>query len=268
MLVGALADAGADHDAISNAIASLESGATVSFEKVKRGGIGATKYHVQVQEEHVHRHLSHIVKLIEQADIPERARRNAIAVFRRLGEAEAQVHQVPIEKVHFHEVGAADSIADIVGACLAFDLLDIGAIVCSPLNVGSGTVKTEHGLLPVPAPATALLLVDAPVYARGPAVELTTPTGAAVAATLANSFGVLPPMKVTRTGYGAGGHDFPEQANVLRVILGEPTGADEALTRLGDGSQYRRSQPAGAGLCRRAAARSRRAGCHAAARAS
>jgi hypothetical protein len=229
MLVGALADAGADHNAISNAIASLESGATVSFEKVKRGGIGATKYHVQVQEEHVHRHLSHIVKLIEQADIPERARRNAIAVFRRLGEAEAQVHQVPIEKVHFHEVGAADSIADIVGACLAFDLLDIGAIVCSPLNVGSGTVKTEHGLLPVPAPATALLLVNAPIYARGPAVELTTPTGAAVVATLASSFGVLPPMKVTRTGYGAGGHDFPEQANVLRVMLGVPTGADEAL---------------------------------------
>jgi uncharacterized protein (TIGR00299 family) protein len=225
MLVGALADAGADHNAISNAIASLESGATVSFEKVKRGGIGATKYHVQVQEEHAHRHLSHIVKLIEKAAIPERARRNAIAVFRRLGEAEAQVHQVPIEKVHFHEVGAADSIADIVGACLAFDLLDIGAIVCSPLNVGSGTVKTEHGLLPVPAPATALLLVNAPIYARGPAVELTTPTGAAVVATLANSFGVLPPMKVKCTGYGAGGHDFPEQANVLRVMLGEPTSA-------------------------------------------
>jgi uncharacterized protein (TIGR00299 family) protein len=117
-----------------------------------------------------------------------------------------------------------------VGAAVAFELLDIGAIVCSPLNVGSGTVETEHGLLPVPAPATALLLVNAPIYSRGPAVELTTPTGAALAATLAKSFGVLPPMKVTRTGYGAGGHDFPEQANVLRAILGEPTGADEALT--------------------------------------
>jgi uncharacterized protein (TIGR00299 family) protein len=230
MLVGALADAGANQKAIVDAIGSLETGATVSFEKVKRCGVGATKYHVQVEEQHAHRHLSHIEKLIERAAIPERAKRNAIAVFRKLGEAEAEVHQVPIEKVHFHEIGAADSIADIVGACVALDSLGIESIVCSPLNVGSGTVKTEHGVLPVPAPATARLLVDAPVYARGPAVELTTPTGAAVAATLAARFGVLPPMKISRTGYGAGGYDFTEQANVLRVIIGEPSGADEATT--------------------------------------
>ena len=230
MLVGALAHAGADQAAIVNAIASLETGATVSFEKVKRCGIGATKYHVAIEHTHAHRHLSHIVKMIEAADLSARAKRDAVAVFRRLGEAEAEVHQVPIEKVHFHEVGAADSIADIVGACVAFDLLGVEAIVCSPLNVGSGTVKTEHGILPVPAPATALLLANAPIYARGPAVELTTPTGAAVAVTLAQSFGVLPAMKVGRIGYGAGGHDFPEQPNVLRVILGEPTGASEALT--------------------------------------
>jgi uncharacterized protein (TIGR00299 family) protein len=137
---------------------------------------------------------------------------------------------VPIEKVHFHEVGAADSIADIVGACLAFHLLGVDRIVCSPVNVGSGTVKTEHGILPVPAPATARLLTGVPIYARGPELELTTPTGAAVAVTLAASFGVLPPMTVSRTGFGAGGYDFPEHANVLRVILGEPTGAAEALT--------------------------------------
>jgi uncharacterized protein (TIGR00299 family) protein len=168
--------------------------------------------------------------MIEKAEATPRAKRDAIAVFQRLGEAEAQVHQVPIEKVHFHEVGAADSIADIVGACVAFDLLGVESIVCSPINVGSGTVMTEHGMLPVPAPATALLLVNAPVYSRGPAVELTTPTGAAVAATLAKSFGVLPPMKVARMGYGAGGYDFTEQPNVLRVILGEETGAAEALT--------------------------------------
>jgi uncharacterized protein (TIGR00299 family) protein len=168
--------------------------------------------------------------MIEKAEATPRAKRDAIAVFQRLGEAEAQVHQVPLEKVHFHEVGAADSIADIVGACVAFDLLGVESIVCSPLNVGSGTVETEHGMLPVPAPATALLLVNAPVYARGPAVELTTPTGAAVAATLAKRFGALPPMKVARMGYGAGGHDFTEQPNVLRVILGEETGAAEALT--------------------------------------
>jgi uncharacterized protein (TIGR00299 family) protein len=230
MLVGALADAGADQGAIAGAIAALEIGASVSFEKVKRRGIGATKFHVAVETQKAHRHLSHVVKIIEKAALPERAKTNALAVFQKLGEAEAEVHQVPIEKVHFHEVGAADSIADIVGACLAFDLLGVDRIVCSPVNVGSGTVKTEHGILPVPAPATARLLTGVPIYARGPELELTTPTGAAVAVTLAARFGVLPPMTVSRTGFGAGGHDFPEHANVLRVILGEASGASEATT--------------------------------------
>jgi pyridinium-3,5-bisthiocarboxylic acid mononucleotide nickel chelatase len=230
MLVGALADAGADRQGIADAIASLDAGVIVSFETVKRCGIAATKYRVAVQETQAHRHLAHILAMIDRAEIPSRARHNAQAVFRKLGEAEAAVHQVPIEKVHFHEVGAADSIADIVGACVAFDRLGVDAIVCSPLNLGSGTVQMEHGVLPVPAPATARLLENAPVYARGPAVELTTPTGAAMAATLACRFGVLPPMKISRTGYGAGDHDFPEQANVLRVMLGEPTGAQEALS--------------------------------------
>jgi len=230
MLVGALADAGAGQQAIVEAISSLDAGAVVSFEKVKRAGLGATKYHVRTAETQTHRHLSHIVRMIERAALADSAKSNAIAVFGRLGQAEAEVHQVPIEKVHFHEVGAADSIADIVGACVAFAQLDIGPIVCSPVNVGSGTVKTEHGMLPVPAPATALLLKGAPVYSRGPALELTTPTGAAVAVTLAQSFGVLPPMKVERIGYGAGGYDFPEQANVLRILVGQPTGAGEALT--------------------------------------
>jgi uncharacterized protein (TIGR00299 family) protein len=229
MLVGALADAGADRQMIIDAIASLETGAVVSFTQVQRCGIGATKFHVDVQETQAHRHLSHIVKMIEQAGLSARAKRDAIAIFRKLGEAEAQIHQVSIEKVHFHEVGAADSIADIVGTAVALDLLDVSTVVCSPLNVGSGTVKTEHGILPVPAPATALLLVNAPVYSRGPAVELTTPTGAAVAATLAQSFGVLPPMRLARTGYGAGGRDFTEHANVLRVLLGETVTVDEAL---------------------------------------
>lgn len=230
MLVGALADAGANTDAITAAVASLNAGATVSFEKVKRCGIAATKYHVAVGEQKGHRHLPHIIKMIEQAELSDRARRDAIAVFRKLGEAEAQVHDMPLEKVHFHEVGAADSIADIVGACVAFDLLEVSTIICSAINVGSGTVKTEHGILPVPAPATALLLKNAPVYARGPAMELATPTGAAVAATLATSFGVLPCMKIALTGYGAGSREFTEHANVLRVIVGETAAADEALT--------------------------------------
>lgn len=168
--------------------------------------------------------------MIAGADLSERAKQNAAAVFRKLGDAEAAVHDVPIEKVHFHEVGAADSIADIVGACVALDALGVESLVCSPLNVGSGTVKTEHGVLPVPAPATARLLANAPVYARGPAIELTTPTGAAVVATLACRFGELPPLKLLRTGYGAGDRDFPDHANVLRAMLGEPNGAEEAVS--------------------------------------
>jgi uncharacterized protein (TIGR00299 family) protein len=230
MLVGALADAGADQNALTQAVSSLDAGAAVSFEKVKRRGIAATKYHVATEETSTHRHLSQILEMIAKADLPGRARHSAQMVFRKLGEAEAAVHDIPVEKVHFHEVGAADSIADIVGACVAFDLLGVEELVCSPVNVGSGTVQTEHGVLPIPAPATARLLQNAPVYARGPAVELTTPTGAALAATLASRFDVLPAMSITHTGYGAGTRDFAEHANVLRVMLGEPTDATEALT--------------------------------------
>jgi uncharacterized protein (TIGR00299 family) protein len=140
------------------------------------------------------------------------------------------VHGVDIEKVHFHEVGAVDSICDIVGACMAIELLKIERIYCSAINIGSGTVNTEHGILPVPAPATARLLLDKPVYSRGPAVELTTPTGAAVVAALATGFGEMPPMRVRSIGYGAGDHDFAEHANVVRVIIGQASGAAEATT--------------------------------------
>jgi uncharacterized protein (TIGR00299 family) protein len=230
MLVGALADAGASQDAIIQAVSSLGTGAVLSFEKVKRSGIGATRFHVASGETHRHRGLSEILALIEKSDLPGRAKQNASAVFRRLAEVEAEIHQVPVEKVHFHEVGAVDSIADIAGACTGLDQLGVETIVSSPLNLGSGTVQTAHGTLPVPAPATAALVKGKPVYARGPAAELTTPTGAAVAATLANDFGVMPPMRIHKVGYGAGARDFAEQANVLRVVIGEPTGAEEATT--------------------------------------
>jgi uncharacterized protein (TIGR00299 family) protein len=230
MLVGALAHAGASQSAIADAIHSLDAGAEVSFEPVKRRGIGALKFHVKVTETTRHRHLRHILAMIDKATLPVRTKAHASAVFQRLGEAEAAVHQVDIEKVHFHEVGAADSIADIVGACLAFELLGIERIVCSPVNVGSGTVETEHGTLPVPAPATASLLIDKPIYSRGPAMELTTPTGAAVVTTLAENFGAMPPMRVQSTGYGAGGRDFVEHANVLRALVGEDTRATESTT--------------------------------------
>ena len=230
MLVGALADAGADCSAISTALDSLGAGAAVSFDKVKRCGIGASKFHVRSEEAPKHRHLSGILKMIEGASLPDRVKKNASAVFQRLGEAEAAVHQTTIEKVHFHEVGAVDSIADIVGACLGFDLLGISEIYSSPLNLGSGTVKSEHGIMPVPAPATAALVTGKPVYSRGPAVELTTPTGAAVAVTLAQNFGTMPSMRISSIGYGAGDHDFAEQPNVLRIFVGEPSGASEATT--------------------------------------
>jgi hypothetical protein len=230
MLVGAFADAGADQQTIVQSLASLNTGASFEFEKVKRAGIAATKFHVRVEPQHKHRHLSHIVKMIESAELSERVKHDAKAVFQKLAEAEAECHQTPLEKVHFHEVGAADSIADIVGACIALDQLGVTQLVCSAINVGSGTVETEHGTLPVPAPATARLLTNAPVYSHGPTMELATPTGAAVVAALAEGFGIMPPMKIARTGYGAGSRDFPKQPNVLRVILGEPVAASEALT--------------------------------------
>ncbi len=229
MIVGALADAGADEASLVEGLTSLGTGAGFRFEKVLCCGIGATKFHVNAGKEGKHRHLSHILELIERAQLPERVKRDAAAVFRRLGEAEASVHQVPLEKVHFHEVGAVDSIADVVGACLGFDLLGVERVYCSPLNLGAGTVRTEHGVLPVPAPATAALLTGKPVYSGGAGVELTTPTGAAVATTLAAEFGALPPMRISAVGYGAGDYELPNQANLLRVLAGEATGAPEAV---------------------------------------
>jgi uncharacterized protein (TIGR00299 family) protein len=230
MLVGALADAGADRQEISRVLGSLAPAATIEWDRVKRRGMAAEKFRVRVEEPQKHRHLSGIVKMIDAADIPAKVKTSAVRVFQKLGDAEALAHGIPIEKVHFHEVGAIDSICDIVGACLAFEQLGVERIYCSSVNVGSGTVNTEHGVLPVPAPATARLLENKPVYARGPALELTTPTGAAILATLAEDFGFLPAMKIRTTGYGAGDRDFPEHANVLRVMIGEASGARETTT--------------------------------------
>jgi len=230
MTVGALIDAGADSGAVILALEGLGTGAKFTVEQTKRCGITASKFRVIGGHSTGHRHLKNILELIDASALPGSVKQAASAVFQRLGEAEAKVHNISLDKVHFHEVGAVDSICDIVGACAAFDLLDVDEIHSSPLNVGSGTVKTEHGVLPVPAPATAELLVGKPVYARGQSVELTTPTGAAIAATLASEFGPLPPMQITATGYGAGDKDFQEHANVLRVLIGETTGAEEATT--------------------------------------
>jgi uncharacterized protein (TIGR00299 family) protein len=228
MTVGALLDAGAPAEALIEGLKSLGTGAIFEVEKTRRQGIAATKFRVHGGEQKAHRHLPQILKMIDGASLPPRARDRARAVFGKLAEAEARVHGVPMEKVHFHEVGAVDSIADIVGACLALELLDIGEVRSSPLNLGSGTVTADHGVLPVPAPATAILVQGRPVYSRGPEVELTTPTGAAIVAALAVESGVMPPMRIQAAGYGAGDRDFPGQANVLRAVIGERSGASEA----------------------------------------
>ena len=158
MLVGALADAGACQTTLADALHSLDPHAEISFERTRRREIGATKFRVTVPSEPEHRHLSYILEMIDRATLPAAVKSSATAVFQKLAEAEAAIHQQSLERVHFHEVGAVDSIADIVGACLGFHLLGAEKIICSPINVGSGTVNTEHGLLPVPAPATAALL--------------------------------------------------------------------------------------------------------------
>jgi uncharacterized protein (TIGR00299 family) protein len=229
MTVGALIDAGASSSAVIDALETLSTGAKFAVEKTTRSGIAASKFKVNLSPEpQKHRHLHHILSMIDRSAIPARAKQNAASVFQRLAEAESSVHGVSIEKVHFHEVGAADSIADIVGACVALDLLNIDEVCSSAINVGSGTVMTEHGVLPIPAPATANLLAGKPIYARGPAIELTTPTGAAIAATLSSGFGVMPAMKISSIGHGAGDRDFKDSPNVLRVLIGERTGAPES----------------------------------------
>jgi pyridinium-3,5-bisthiocarboxylic acid mononucleotide nickel chelatase len=193
-------------------------------EKVARHGIAATRVKVESSEGHAHRSLQDILSLIERAGLPPRIAARASDIFRRLGEAEARVHGVPIEKVHFHEVGAVDAIVDIVGAAAGFEQLGIETFACSALNVGSGHVDTQHGRLPVPAPATADLLRGAPTYSSGIARELVTPTGAAIIATMAPQFGPQPPMTVGAIGSGAGAADLAEQPNVLRIFVGETAG--------------------------------------------
>jgi uncharacterized protein (TIGR00299 family) protein len=230
MTVGALVDAGADWVALEDSLRSLSLEASFRLEKTKRKGMAASKFFVDAPEAKAHRHLSHIEKIIGTGDLSDKTRQNALAVFRRLAEVEAKSHDVPIEKVHFHEVGAVDSICDIVGACVGLDLLGIGEVRSAPVNVGSGTVQTAHGVLPVPAPATAELLKDRPVYSAGPQMELTTPTGAAILTTLATEFGTLPAIRVVAQGFGAGDKDFSTQANVLRVLIGETTSATESTT--------------------------------------
>ena len=224
MIVGALIDAGADFAALNTSLATLGvDGYTLSCEKVNKHGMMATKFDVHVDEthHHPHRHRRHIVEIIEAGDLPEIVKEASLATFRRIAECEAEVHGSTIEKVHFHEVGAVDSIVDIVGTHLALYQLKPDRIVSSPLHVGSGTVKCAHGIMPVPAPATALLLRGVPSYGGDVDGELVTPTGAALMAQLAESFGPMPVMTVTTIGAGSGTKDIPDRPNVIRAIFGE-----------------------------------------------
>lgn len=222
MTLAALIDAGVDAAAIRAGVASLDlPGVELEIRAVVKGGFRATKVDVRHPEQHAHRHLSHIVKLIDgAAAITDSQRQLAKRIFQVVAEAEAKVHGSTIEKVHFHEVGAIDSIVDIVGAAIGFDLLRAEQIVCSPLPPGRGQVEIAHGICTVPAPGTAEILkgiplVDVPVNA-----ELTTPTGAAIVKTLADRFGPLPEMTIEHIGYGAGTMDFDGRANLLRLFVG------------------------------------------------
>ena len=222
MVLGALVDAGVDLRQLESELRKLNlEGWSLSAAKVQRKAILATKVNVETKETHHHRHLSPILKMIAAAALAPRAAERARRIFQRLGEAEAKVHNISIEKVHFHEVGAVDSIIDIVGAAIGFELLGIDSFACSVMDVGSGRVQTEHGLLPVPAPATVELLRDAPTFSSGIEKELVTPTGAAIATTLSRRYAEMPAMKLRAIGYGAGSADLPQQPNVLRLLIGE-----------------------------------------------
>ncbi len=226
MIVGALLDAGADWDGLRKALSSLPlEGYTVSTRALKKRGIMTTKFDVEVEEaKQPHRHLHHCVEIIDGGDFPEAVKAASRETFRRIAEAEAKVHGSTIEKVHFHEVGAVDSIVDIVAAHWCLHDLGIEQCLASELVTGHGTVDCADGVMPVPAPATALLIEGIPWRQGEIDKELLTPTAAAFLAQVSNGFGPIPRMTAARTGYGSGTMDLPHHANALRVFIGEAAG--------------------------------------------
>ena len=221
MTLGALVDAGVPVEQLRGELQGLNvPGWELTTEKVWKNGMAASYAKVRVQDTQTHRSLSAILGIIEKSALAPNVKERAAAIFKKLGEAEAAVHDVPLEKIHFHEVGAVDAIVDIVGACIGFTALGIESFACSALNVGGGTAKMAHGVLPVPAPATARLLLGKPTYSNGVQKELVTPTGAAIVATLCASFGPQQLMTVNAIGYGAGTADLEGQPNVLRLMVG------------------------------------------------
>ncbi len=231
MILGALVDAGADFERLAAVIATLGlPGCRLVREEAKKGRFRGTQIRVETQPEQGHRHLRHILELLERADLTPKQREGAAAVFRRLAEAEARVHGTTVEKVHFHEVGAADSIIDVVGAVVGLDLLGIETVYASPIPTGHGSIRIQHGEVAIPAPATAELLRGVPILEADVPFELTTPTGAAVITTYARRFGPPPTMTVQGVGYGAGSRDIPQRANLLRVLVGTSQEAAPAET--------------------------------------
>ena len=222
MIVAALLDAGADPAALGDWLAKLDlPGFAVNCETVHRQGLAGVKFHVDVTDgDHPHRHLEHILGIIDGGGLPPRAADRARRIFERLARAEGGVHGTDVKDVHFHEVGAVDSIVDVVGACVCLELLGADRILCSPIALGSGTVTCEHGTLPVPAPATARLVAEAQVFSPGIVGEATTPTAAAILTTLAESYGPMPAMTLSAVGCGAGSRDSGPLPNLLRVFIG------------------------------------------------
>jgi len=229
MTLGALIDAGVDAAAIRTGIDSLRlPDVQLDVNTVIKGGFRAVKVDVRHPEQHAHRHLADIEQIINAADaLSQRQKDLARRIFHAVAEAEAKVHGMSVERVHFHEVGAIDSIVDIIGAAIGFDLLDAEQIVCSPLPTGRGTVHIDHGLCRIPTPGTAELLTGIPLVDVPVEGELTTPTGAAIVRTLADRFGALPEMTIETIGYGAGTMDLPGRANMLRLFVGTAVASPE-----------------------------------------
>ena len=222
MFLGALLGAGLAAERLLAEIRKLPLGDyELRQSRVLRAGLAGTRVEIVAPEKQPERHLRDIEQIIEGSALTKTVKERALEVFGRIAEVEGKLHDKPAAKVHFHEVGAVDAIIDVVGACAGLELLEVSELVSSPLNVGGGRVEAAHGSLPVPAPATAELLRDIPIYSSGVEAEMVTPTGAALVTTLARSFGPLPPMKVERIGYGAGARDLRGHPNLLRLFLGE-----------------------------------------------
>jgi len=233
MILGALVNAGVEPQALKEQLGLLGVGGwQIDFDKVDRSGISATYAHVHTAHEHAHRHLSDILKIIYDSRLRQSVKERAARIFSLLAAAEAHVHDQPIEKIHFHEVGALDAIIDVCGAAIGFELLGIERFLCSPLRVGTGMTEMAHGRFPIPPPAVAELLKDKPIYAGEIEGEFVTPTGAAIIAAVCEEFGPVPPMKIAATGYGAGTRSHQKFPNVLRLFVGETEVAavqDDAL---------------------------------------